>query len=130
MSENQDKTEDFTISKEILDKLKEAGLKEGLKINELILSLLENRNREGNNDSKKEQSRTGGTTGSTNPQDQRSVQVIADLSKLIPPNSSDIIELLRRITQSLENIEREHAQGWSDQRIDLQALSKRLDKLL
>lgn len=130
MTENQDKTEDFTISKEIIDKLKETSLKEGLKIDELISSLLEIRKREGGNTSSKTgQSNTTGT-GSTNRPDQKGVEILADLSKLIPPNSSDIIELLRRITQSLENIEREHAQGWSDQRIDLQALAKRLDKLL
>jgi hypothetical protein len=126
MTENQDKTEDFTISKEIINKLKETSLKEGLKIDELISSLLETRKREGG---KTGQSNTTGTS-STNRPDQKGVEIIADLSKLIPPNSSDIIELLRRITQSLENIEREHAQGWSDQRIDLQALAKRLDKLL
>lgn len=60
----------------------------------------------------------------------RSINIEADLSKLLPLGNTELLELLRRIAQSMENIERSHEQGWSDQRIDLGAIVKRLDKLL
>jgi hypothetical protein len=60
----------------------------------------------------------------------RGINIQADLSKLSPLANTELLELLRRIAQSIENIERSHEQGWSDQRIDLGAIVKKLDKLL
>jgi hypothetical protein len=61
---------------------------------------------------------------------ERQTNVQVDLSKLLPFANNELIELLRRIAQSIENIERSHEQGWSDQRKDLGAIGSKLDKLL
>lgn len=133
MSNDHNKKKNSEISEETLRKLEEASQKSGLKINDLISSLLENKKPESvtSKENIRDTAKPGevGSTSSSR-SEQKNIEVIADLSKLLPFNNPEMIELLRRMTQSIENIEREHAQGWSDQRIDLQSLSKKLDKLM
>lgn len=109
------------ITQEIMNILREQSKKEGITINQLILDLLKKSNdtKEKSKKADKKEKKSGQT-----------IDVIADLSKLLPQNNPEFIEILQKIADSIVNIEREHAQGWSDQREDLQAISKRIDKLL
>lgn len=121
----------LNLSVEIITKLKEISKKQNISIDQLIVKLLDSFNKnpdpsdkKGSN-SKRERARESMPEDLTN----RKIDIQADLTKLFTFNT-DLIELLRRIAQSIENIERSHEQGWSDQRIDLGGISKKLDKLL
>ena len=116
---NDKSSEKINLSKNTIKKLEELGKKEGKGIEELIEYLVDTQNK-GKNRS--------GSTKSKIPK--RNMDVNVDLSKIILTNMSELIPLLKRIAVSAENIEREHGKGWSDQRIDLGALVKKLDKLM
>ena len=127
MSKNNSINNDDEITKEVFDKLREQSKQRGITVNELISDLF-NKSK-----SKKEENTSKGAKTKESKKSGRSNQTIdatVDLSKLLPQNDPEFIEILRRIAESMENIEREHAKGWSDQRKDLQAISKRMDKLL
>jgi hypothetical protein len=123
MSKNNSTDKGDKITKEVMDKLREQSKKRGITIDTIISDFLDK-----SKDREKENTHKGTKTKSEKAS--KTVDVTADLSKLLPQNNPDFIEILRRIAESMENIEREHAQGWSDQRKDLQAISKRMDKLL
>jgi len=124
---NNKSTDNDEIEKEIMNKLREQSKKRGSTINELLEDLLSKSSKD---DKKKTSSGIGGKSTKGHVNGKKTIDVTADLSKLLPHNNPEFIEILRRIAESVENIEREHAQGWSDQRKDLQAISKRMDKLL
>jgi hypothetical protein len=123
MSKNNSTDKGDKITKEVMDKLREQSKKRGITIDTIISDFLDK-----SKDREKENTYKGTKTKSEKAS--KTVDVTVDLSKLLPQNNPDFIEILRRIAESMENIEREHAQGWSDQRKDLQAISKRMDKLL
>lgn len=121
----------LNISEETISKLKQISKKQNISIDELILKLLDNFVQIPGDFGKKgdasKQKRANESKSKEPPNKEINLQV--DLSKFFT-FGTDIIELLRRIAQSAENIERSHEKGWTDQRIDLGALSKKLDKLL
>jgi len=124
MSTDNSANKDNTITENVMDKLIEQSKKRGVTTDQLLSELLnESKN-------KKEHNTSGDEKTRKNKKSDQKIDITADLSKLLPQNNPEFIEILRRIAESMENIEREHAQGWSDQRKDLQAISKRMDKLL
>jgi len=121
------KKDDFKVSEDNMRQLKELSKKTGKTIDELISEIL---NKTDVNDSTKKANSKKTSQSSDKNKSGPKIDVTADLSKLLPHNNPEALEILRRISESLENIEREHAQGWSDQRKDLQAISNRMDKLM
>jgi len=127
MSKNNSTNKDDWITKEVMNKLREQSKKRGITIDQLISELLnKSKDRKEENTSKGTKTKDSTKKGRSSP----TIDLTADLSKLLPQNNPEFIEILRRIAESIENIERAHAQGWSDQRKDLQGISKRMDKLL
>ncbi len=117
-------TDKEEITQKIMEELRDLGKKKGISINEMLADLLNK-----SKDSTKE-STSKKKEAAKNKKTNQKIDVTADLSKLLPQNNPEFIEILQRMAESMENIEREHAQGWSDQRKDLQAISKRMDKVL
>ena len=117
--------EKVSISKKTMKKLKELSRKEGKKLDDLIETLIEERKGKSSNSEQRFRQKGKGTGRSG-----KNMEINVDLSKFVQPNLSEFIQLIKRITNSLENIEQSHAKGWKDQRIDLGALSERLDKIM
>lgn len=115
------------LSPEILAKLRELSEKERISTDELVQKLLKSQAESQSTAGKGDDSKDGGKQSQDRP---KGVEINADFSKIFPLASMEIIELLRRITVSMENIEKSHDQGWRDQRTDLNAIVKRLDKVL
>jgi hypothetical protein len=127
-----DNTDALNLSTEILSKLKEISEQKNISPEQLILLLLDNFSKSYYHANKNEKNSTYKKESRFSPRDltSRKIDIHTDLSKFFPTSNSELIELLRRIAQSIENIERSHEQGWSDQRKDLGAIAKKLDKLL
>ncbi len=124
---NNDDSDALGLSKETIAKLKEISKKENRSIDELVKSYL--KSHEG-----KEKGGPSGDYGSGEKSGSRqkkgNVDVQIDMSKLAPFASAETVELLRRIADSIESIEKHHEKGWTDQRVDLGAIAKKLDKLM
>ncbi|NOJ26505.1 MAG: hypothetical protein DA330_00635 [Nitrososphaera sp.] len=122
---NNDDSDALGLSKETIAKLREISKKENRSIDELVKSYL--KSREGKGGSSGDHG-SGEKSGSK--QKKGNVDVQIDMSKLAPFASAETVELLRRIADSIENIEKHHEKGWTDQRVDLGAIAKKLDKLM
>lgn len=115
------------LSPEIMSKLRELSEKERISTDELVQKLLKSQSESQRNAGKSDDFKDGGKQSQDNP---KGVEINADFSKIFPLASMEIIDLLRRITVSMESIEKSHDQGWRDQRTDLNAIVARLDKVL
>ena len=107
-------TDVLKLSTEILSKLREISEQKNISPEQLILLLLDSFAKNYYPADKNEKNSRHKKESGFSPQDlrNRKIEINADLSKFFPYSNSELIELLRRIALSIENIERSHEQGW------------------